>query len=118
MHQQSSFEILAESDNGYIGICTCCQEFNFVYKNVVLAFQQEELIRFCEWLITYRHHNDTYLPLPHGRTRVYRSPLTNLFIAFHDHELDEVSQLFSQVQLVLEARSLVQGRSSEYGFSS
>ena len=112
MHQKDSFEILAQCDNGYIGVCTCCHEFNFVYKNVVLAFQQDELLRFGDWLIDYRHHNDTYLALPHGRTRVYRSPLTNLFIAFHDLELDEVSDLFAQVHLVLEARSLVQGGST------
>ena len=108
MHQQNAFEIIAESTNGYIGSCTCCQEFNFVFKNVVLAFQQDELLRFGDWLIDYRYHNDTFLALPHGRTRVYRSPLTNLFIAFHDNELDEVSHLFSQVNLVLEARTLLQ----------
>lgn len=62
MHQESSLNILAECDNGYIGVCECCSEFNFVYKNILLAFRQDELIRFCDWLIDYRLHNDTYLP--------------------------------------------------------
>ncbi|HEY3404626.1 MAG TPA: DUF6686 family protein [Ohtaekwangia sp.] len=117
MHQQNAFEIIAESTNGYFGRCTCCHEFNFVYKNVVLAFQQDELLRFGEWLIEYRYHNDTYLALPHGRTRVYR-PLTNLFLAFHDNELDELGDLFSQVQIVLEARHLVKGDRSAFDITS
>jgi len=107
MHEQSPFHILAECDNGYIGICECCQEYNFVYKNILLAFSEDELLRFCTWVLDYRYHDDTYLPLAHGRTRVYRSPLSNLFIAFHEHELDEVDQLFSETKLILEARSLV-----------
>lgn len=106
MHE-SSLHILAECDNGYIGVCECCNEFNFVYKNILLAFTEDELIRFCAWIMAYRFHEDTYLPLPHGKTRVYRSPLNNLFIAFHEHELDEVGQLFSQTKLILEARNLV-----------
>lgn len=109
MHQQESpLSILAESENGYIGVCDCCHEFNFVYKNLLLAFRQDELVRFCEWLIAYRHHNETFLPLPHGRTRVYKSPLSNLFIAFYDEELDEVDTLFSQAKLVIEARTIIQ----------
>ncbi len=107
MHEDSSFHILAECDNGYIGVCECCREFNFVYKNILLAFTEDELVRFCEWLMAYRYHNDTFLPLAHGKTRVYKSPLDNLFIAFHDTELDEVGLLFSQTQLMLEARGVL-----------
>jgi hypothetical protein len=107
MHEESPLNILAHTDNGYIGLCDCCHEYNFVYKNILLAFQREELTRFLDWLIAYRTHDDTYLPLPHGRTRVYRSPLSNLFLAFHEEELDEVTQLFAEAQLILEARSLL-----------
>lgn len=111
MHQQESpLSIIAESINGYIGVCECCHEFNFVYKNLLLAFTKDELIRFCEWLIAYRYHNDTLLPLPHGRTRVYKSPLSNMFIAFYEEELDEVETLFSQARLVIEARNIVHSR--------
>jgi hypothetical protein len=74
----------------------------------LLIFSQDELLRFCQWLTSYRTHEDTYLPLPHGRTRVYKSPLGNLFLAFSEDELDEVDQLSMQARLVLEARSLIQ----------
>ena len=107
MHEQSTLNILAQSDNGYIGECECCHEFNFVYKNILLIFQQEELFRFLDWLISYRKHDDTYLPLPHGTSRVYRSPLNNMFLAFHEHELDELTTLFTEAQIILEVRSLL-----------
>lgn len=113
MHEVSSFHILAQCDNGYIGVCECCHEFNFVYKNILLAFTEDELIRFCGWIMAYRFHSDTYLPLLHGKTRVYRSPLNNLFMAFHENELDEVGELFTQVQLILEARDLVKNDRKE-----
>jgi|SRR5688500_3217904 hypothetical protein len=108
MSEDTTFHILAECDNGYIGVCECCDEYNFVYKNILLIFSQEELSRFCAWLLQHRFHESTYLPLAHGRTRVFTSPLSNLFIAFREDELDEVDELFSQAKLVLDARDLLQ----------
>lgn len=78
-----------------------------VYNNIVLSFELDELMRFGEWLINFRYHEDTYLVLPHGRCRVYRSPLSNLYIAFSQHELDEIEVMFAQVRLILEARNLL-----------
>ena len=101
------FHILGECGSRYIGVCECCQEYNFVYKNILLIFSQDELLRFCEWVIRYRRHENTYLPLHHGRSRVYKSPLSNLFIAFREDELDEVDQLFTEARLILEARDLI-----------
>jgi hypothetical protein len=107
-HDQDPLSILSESENGYIGVCSCCKEYNFVYKNVLLSFREEELIRFGDWLMAYRYQLDTYLPLPSGRTRVYRSPLSNLFLAFYESELDELQELFSQAKLVIEARGVLE----------
>jgi hypothetical protein len=110
MSGDSPLHILAECDNGYIGVCECCCEYNFVYKNILLIFSQEELTRFCSWVLQNRFYESTYLPLAHGRTRVFTSSLSNLFIVFREDELDEVDQLFSQAKLVLEARHLLQQR--------
>lgn len=101
---------MAEATNGYVSHCTCCQDYQFVYKNLVLIFQYEELIRFCEWLINFRYRPETYIPLNHGKCRVYKSPLSNLVIAFTQEELDEVELLLAQIQLLTEARQLVQGK--------
>lgn len=107
MHELSEFNILAECEHGYIGECSCCHGFNFAYKNVLLCFQEDEMVRFLEWLTACKFNLENYLPLPHGRDRVYRSPLDNLYLAYTLSELEEIEQLFSEVQLVLEARRIL-----------
>ena len=106
MHQ-SSFRIVAECENGYISECMCCRDFNFVYKNIVLCFEQEELHRFLHWLIDTRYASESYHPLAHWRDRVYRSPLTNLCLAFNQEELEEIETLFAETQLVQEAQRVL-----------
>lgn len=101
------FQILAENKNGYIGQCLGCCEFNFVYKNVLITFSEDHLLGFGEWLLSNRSSPEFYFELPHGRSRIYPSPLPNLFLAFDEPELDDLSQLFAEVELVLEARRIV-----------
>lgn len=106
MHQQSSLDILAQCENGYVSQCDCCQDFNVTYKNVLLVFTEESMQRFFEWIFTYRTCRDNYQPLPHGRDRIYSGPHNNLFFVFNDHELDELCQLYTQSSIVLEARRI------------
>jgi hypothetical protein len=106
MHQQSSLDILAQCENGYVSQCECCQDFNVTYKNVLLVFNEESMERFFEWILSYRSSRDNYQPLPHGRDRIYSSPHNNLFLVFNDEELEDLHQLAAQVSLVLEARRI------------
>lgn len=110
MHQSTRQQVLAESKNGYINQCACCQDYQLVYKNLVLIFQYDELVRFCEWLIAFRYRPETYVPLNHGKCRVYKSPLSNLVLAFTQEELDEIEILLAHLQVITEARSLVSGK--------
>jgi hypothetical protein len=107
MHETSGFKILAECSNGYISECTCCCKLNFAYKNILLEFDEEELIRFLEWLMEFRFQPESYQPLPHHRDRVYRSPLDNMYLAFNTEELHEIEILLGQTCVVLEARKLL-----------
>jgi len=109
MHQSSDFQVLAACEHGYIGECTCCRGFNFGYKNILLCFQEEEMIRFLDWLQEGRFRPEHYMPLPHQRDRVYSSPISNLYLSFDLTELEEIERLFTEVQLVLEARRIVSG---------
>ncbi len=106
-HQKSCFRILTECDNGYIGVCECCQEFNFAYKNILLTFQEEEMCRFLDWVIANRNSRQHYMPLRHGRNKVFSSPNSNLFIAFHDKELDEIALMYNETKLILEAQKVL-----------
>ena len=101
------FQILSENKFGYIGQCSCCQEFNFAYKNLLITFTEEHLFHFSDWLIGNQDNPAFLFDLPHGKTRVYRSPVENFFLTFTSEELQELSQLFNEVQLVLEARKIV-----------
>jgi hypothetical protein len=102
-----AFEILAESESGYVGRCTDCGEFNFAFKNLLITFTEEHLFHFHDWLIENQNDPDFIFELPNGKSRVYRSPVDNLFIAFHPNELGEIHDLMVQTQLILVAKRLL-----------
>lgn len=108
MHEPSAnFHILSECQHGYIGVCSCCRNFNFAYKNIVLSFTEDEMFRFCHWLIDSADNPDNCMPLHHGRDRIYTSPLSNLYLAFSLREIKEITRLAAEAELLLEARRLV-----------
>jgi hypothetical protein len=106
-HERSHFQILAECENGYIGICDCCEQMNFAYKNILLTFQHTGLCEFCTWLIECRSNPDYCYNLPHGRNHVYQSPMQNFFLVLSADELNEIERLYNETQLVIEARKLI-----------
>lgn len=107
MHQSSAFTILTQHANGYIGVCECCQDFQVAYKTLLIIFREEELHNYFAWLLGNRHTRENFVPLPHGRDRVYASPHSNLFLVFNDTELDELASLYTETQLILEARKIL-----------
>jgi len=109
MHSTSEREVLAESGNGFVSRCTCCLEYNVVYKTVLLVFDEEAMLRFFEWVTSYRYSRENYHPLPHGSHHIYSSPHSNLFLVYSKDELDELAVLFAEVQIVLQVRKLVRG---------
>lgn len=106
-HKKSHFKIFTESQNGYIGMCECCSEFNFAYKNTLLTFQEEDMERFFDWIIENRNSPHHYMPMHHGRSKVFSSPNSNLFLVYHDDELDEIVRMYNETKLILEARKVL-----------
>jgi len=102
INENNHFQVLAECEDGYIGVCKCCWEFNFLYKNVMLTFQEPEMNEFFDWLFECRKNKTMMMPLPHGDRHVYRSPLYNMFIVYDETELDNIEQMFSEVKIMLE----------------
>lgn len=102
INEAGNFQILAECNDGYIGVCRCCWEFNYVYKDVLLTFQEPEMCDFFNWLMECRKDGSMLMSLPHGERHVYRSPLYNLFLIYTEDELDEIEGLYAQVKLMLE----------------
>lgn len=109
-HEQSpDFQVVCENANGYIGVCSCCGEYNFAYKTVLITFQEEQMLQFFDWLNEGRNgENDT--ELKHGRNRIYSSPYGNLFLVFNDEELDEILSLHAQLLIMLQTKRILTGR--------
>ena len=106
-HKKFNFTILAKNENGYIGVCECCREFNFAYKTFLLVFQEDEMHRFFDWIISKRNSVEHQATLHHGRDRIFCSPNSNLFLTFSDEELEEISNLYYQSNLQLQAHMLL-----------
>lgn len=106
----SPFQILTECENGYIGVCNCCADFNLAYKNILVVFEGPQLFQLLDWLEENRNNPDFHAPLHHGRTHVYRSPVHHLYLTFDNSELDEIHQLSVEVRLLLEARRALAGK--------
>jgi hypothetical protein len=73
----------------------------------VLVFDEDAMLRFFEWVLSYRHSFENFHAFPYGRRHLYSSPNSNLFLVYSDEDLDELSILFAEVQIILEVRKLV-----------
>jgi hypothetical protein len=103
----SPFQILADCHDGYIGVCRCCGEFNYVYKNMLLTFQEEDMHQFFSWFLTARNTQEFNMALANGRDHFFCGPVPNLFFAYSENELDDIEKMYSQTKLVLEARKII-----------
>lgn len=106
-HQDTTYRVLSECANGYIGVCTCCREFNFAYKTILLSFQEEDMQRTFNWLFANCKTQKQHIDMRHQRKRIFSSQHANLFLVFNDQELEEIRGLFQQAQLLLEAENLL-----------
>ncbi len=107
MHEKhSTFEILSETRNGYLGVCTCCLEFNFAYKNLVLTFNEKDMFSILNWLVENENNPANVVNMHHGKERVYASPVKNIFLAFNIDELKEIDVLITEAQILWEAKGL------------
>lgn len=106
MYPNTSFDVIAECRHGYIGVCKGCREYNFSYNNIAITFQEDDMLRFCEWLVDSRLNPDNRFSSINGRDIVCPSPLNNMFLVFRDDELEDISQMLTETRLVLEARRL------------
>jgi hypothetical protein len=101
------FQILTECNEGYIGVCRCCGEYNFVYKNMLLTFQEPELHHFFEWFLETMHKQEYNVTLHNGKTQFFNGPVPNLFFVYTKAELAEITGMYTEVQLLLDARRIL-----------
>jgi hypothetical protein len=45
-YSNDNFQVLADCNDGDIGKCNCCHEYNFSYKSILLTFTEDQLVVF------------------------------------------------------------------------
>ncbi|MCF0057858.1 DUF6686 family protein [Dyadobacter sp. CY356] len=101
-HSHSSLRILSQSKNGYIGQCSCCDHYNFVFGNVLFIFSEDGLSGFHAMLYDKHQFQSLDTALPHGRNHLLRSPIPNFMLSFNDDEVEEIKNLLQETLLALE----------------
>ncbi|MCW5911134.1 MAG: hypothetical protein KIT62_08675 [Cyclobacteriaceae bacterium] len=106
-NDESPFQVLAECREGYIGLCSCCGELNFVYKNLLLTFQEAEFHHFFEWWFDQCDRQHYHITLLNGKTHFFTGPVPNMFLVYTKDELEEIKHLYTEVKLALDARRII-----------
>ena len=110
-HSYSTLRILSQSDKGYIGRCTCCDHYNFVFGNILFLFSEDGLNGFRSLLYDQQHVHALESPLPNGKNVLLPSPIPNFMLSFTEEEMDEIKGLFQETMLALEVdRILAQNK--------
>jgi hypothetical protein len=63
--------------------------------------------RFFDWIIENRYSPHHYMPMHHGRSKVFSSPNSNLFLVFYDNELDEITRMYNETLIILDTRKVL-----------
>jgi hypothetical protein len=99
-HSYSKLRILSQTENGYIGQCSCCDHYNLAFGNFLLIFSENGLSGFNSMLHDRHHALDT--PLSNGKSIVLPSPIPSLMLSFNEAEMEELKGLFQESLLVME----------------
>lgn len=112
-HSYSSLRILSQSKNGYIGQCSCCDHYNFVFGNVLFIFSEDGLNGFHSVLYDEQQFQTMETALPHGRNHLLPSPIPNFMLSFNDEEVEEIKNLFQETLLALEIDRIFSHKNKE-----
>ena len=93
--------ILSEKKEGYTGKCSCCDNINFVYKNIAIKFTPDEFDMFSTYLNTL-NTEDFILENINGRNVFMRSPVKNIVFCFSKAEIEEIRELLNETALLLD----------------
>ncbi len=101
-HVYKSLRILSQTDNGYIGQCSCCDHYNFVFGNLIFIFSADGLSGFQSVLYDQTQLQLLDTPLPNKKNYILPSPIPNFMLSFDGEEIEEIKNLFQECLLTLE----------------
>lgn len=101
-HSYNSLRILSQTGRGYIGQCSCCDNYNFVFGNFLFIFTEDGLRSFQSILYDTCYMQQLDENLPHGKNYLLPSPIPNFMLSFDTSEVEEIKNLFQESFLTLE----------------
>lgn len=101
-HSSHKLRMLSQCENGYIGQCSCCDHYNFAYRNFLFIFTEAGLVGFQSMLYNEECLHVLETPTRNGKSVMLPSPIPNFMLTFDEVELEEVKALLQESLLVLE----------------
>ncbi|MDI9877230.1 MULTISPECIES: DUF6686 family protein [Bacteroidota] len=104
-HQEHQTQSILEKENAFVSHCTCCNQYNLSYKNLLFALSLAELRQFkavMEEKIGFYEY-----PSSHGKELLFKTPLQHFFLLFSEAEILELCDFITEALLVIEARFIL-----------
>jgi hypothetical protein len=79
-HSEHQTQSILEKENAFVSHCTCCNQYNLAYKNLLFALSLAELKQFkavMEEKIGFYEY-----PSSHGKELLFKTPLQHFFYYF------------------------------------
>lgn len=104
-HDSGSFRTLAETEAGYVGLCTGCRTINVAFQNSLFCLTLDQFEAFSMMMhdrLAMRPINTT-----HGKELMLPTPMPNYFLLFSDEDLRNLCTLLDEATPVLEAERIL-----------
>lgn len=104
-HSEHQTRGILEKENAFVSHCTCCNQYNLSYKNLLFVLSLSELKQFKaimeEKVGFYEYHSS------HGKELLFKTPLQHFFLLFSESEIHDLCDLITECLLVIEARFIL-----------
>ncbi|RZM18143.1 MAG: hypothetical protein EOO88_41525 [Pedobacter sp.] len=105
MSHSHHFHTLAESEQGYVGICEVCRTVNIAFQNSLFCLAISQFDAFKE--MVYERLAMRPVSTSHGKDFLLPTPMPNYFLLFSHKELDQFCALLSEATPVMEAERIL-----------
>jgi len=107
MHSQHNSSLLHETENGSIIKCSCCQNLQVIFGNMVLRLEYEQFLTFMECIDQIDLDKPNHSSLPNDKTFMVKLP-NNIAFAFSRDEMAELKELLEWSQASMKVNDLLE----------
>lgn len=105
MQHSHTFRPFAETEFGYVGLCTSCRVINVAFQNSLFCLTLDQFEAFAEMM--YDRLAMRPVSTSHGKEWLLPTPMPNYFLLFSDEDLQNLCALLSEAAPVLEAERIL-----------